>query len=227
MATIRIPPILRPEAGGLREVELSGATVRALLESLVATYPALQERILAGDELPQFLNVFVDGSDVRLLDGLDTPVSDSTTLILLPAVAGGSSPPDPQAEPFALDDDRLAVRRSSVPAERRGPVAAVPVGGAAREVRVAVDDTARIRLRAVAEDQGGRDPGEHGTCHEAEKEPVAGAEPPQQARALGRHASPAGRPRACLRPSRTQRRLPEAGRAPGSVSARSRTRPPR
>ena len=94
MATIRIPPILRPEAGGLREVEASGATVRAVLASLVASYPALRERIFDGSELPQFLNVFVDGSDVRLLDGLDTAVSDATTVILLPAVAGGSRSPD-------------------------------------------------------------------------------------------------------------------------------------
>jgi molybdopterin synthase sulfur carrier subunit len=144
MATIRIPPILRPEAGDQREVEVSGATVRALLESLVATYPALQERILAGDELPQFLNVFVDGSDVRLLDGLDTAVSDSTTVILLPAVAGGARPPDAEAKPIALGDDGVAVFRGSVPTERCGPNAAVPVGGATREVRVAVDDAARV-----------------------------------------------------------------------------------
>lgn len=144
MATIRIPPILRPEAGGQREVELSGATVRALLKSLVAAYPALHERILAGDELPQFLNVFVDGSDVRLLDGLDTAVTESTTVILLPAVAGGAGPPDAEAEPFALGDDGVAVLRGPVPTEWCGPLAAVPVGGATREVRVAVDDAARI-----------------------------------------------------------------------------------
>ncbi len=62
--------------------------MREALESLVATYPALSDRIFDGGELPQFLNVFVDGSDVRLFDGLDTPVADAT-IILLPAVAGG------------------------------------------------------------------------------------------------------------------------------------------
>ena len=76
MSTIRIPPILRPEAGGNREVDASGTTVREALENLVATYPALKDRIFDGDELPQFLNVFVDGSDVRLLDGLDTELGD-------------------------------------------------------------------------------------------------------------------------------------------------------
>jgi molybdopterin synthase sulfur carrier subunit len=89
MATIRIPPILRPDAGGNRQVEAAGSTVREVLEGLVTTYPALRDRIFDGDDLPQFLNVFVDGSDVRLFDGLATAVADEATIILLPAVAGG------------------------------------------------------------------------------------------------------------------------------------------
>jgi sulfur-carrier protein len=87
--TVRIPPILRPEAGGNRNVETPGATVREVLENLVSTYPAIRDRVFDGDKLPQFLNVFVDGSDVRLFDGLDTKVADGATVILLPAVAGG------------------------------------------------------------------------------------------------------------------------------------------
>ncbi len=93
MPTIRIPPILRPEAGGNRQVEATGATVREVLEELVTTYPSLRDRIFAGDDLPQFLNVFIDGSDIRLFEGLDTAVGDETTLILLPAVAGGGAGP--------------------------------------------------------------------------------------------------------------------------------------
>ena len=89
MATIRIPPILRPEAGGNRNVEVPGQTVREVLDGLLTTYPSLRDRIYDGGELPQFLNVFVDGSDVRLSEGLDTKVGDATTVILLPAVAGG------------------------------------------------------------------------------------------------------------------------------------------
>ena len=89
MATVRIPPILRPEAGNNRQLDVPGETVREVLESLVATYPSLRGRIFEGDELPQFLNVFIDGSDVRLFDGLETKVADGATVILLPAVAGG------------------------------------------------------------------------------------------------------------------------------------------
>ena len=91
MATVRIPPILRGEAGGKRELELAGDTVREVLDALVEAYPSLRSRILPAGELPQFLNVFADGSDIRLSQGLDTPVGASTALILLPAVAGGSA----------------------------------------------------------------------------------------------------------------------------------------
>jgi molybdopterin converting factor small subunit len=89
VATVRIPPILRADAGGNRLVELPGATVRELLENLVAAYPPLRERIFEGQELPQFLNVFVNGADIRLADGLDAALATDATVILLPAVAGG------------------------------------------------------------------------------------------------------------------------------------------
>ena len=97
MATVRIPPILRPEAGGQRQLELDGATVREALEQLVATYPPLGPRIFAGEQLPQFLNVFVDGTDIRLGAGLETPLAERSTVILLPAVAGGAAAPAARA----------------------------------------------------------------------------------------------------------------------------------
>lgn len=89
MAQIRIPPVLRPEAAGSRTVDVEAATVREALDQLVATYPGLKARVLEGDGVPSFLNVFVDGDDVRLLDGLDTGVATESTILLLPAVAGG------------------------------------------------------------------------------------------------------------------------------------------
>lgn len=89
MAEIRIPPVLRPDAGGQRLVDVEADTVREALDTLVAQYPALKERVLEGDGVPTFLNVFVDGSDVRLLSGLDTSVSAGSKILLLPAVAGG------------------------------------------------------------------------------------------------------------------------------------------
>jgi molybdopterin synthase sulfur carrier subunit len=89
MTQIRIPPVLRSEAAGNRTVDVEAATVREALDQLVTTYPALKSRVLEGDGVPSFLNVFVDGDDVRLLGGLDTAVADGSTILLLPAVAGG------------------------------------------------------------------------------------------------------------------------------------------
>ncbi len=90
MPEIRIPPVLRGEAAGRRSVPVEAATVREALGALVAEHPALEARVLEGDGVPSFLNVFVDGEDVRLLDGLETPLAAGSTVLLLPAVAGGA-----------------------------------------------------------------------------------------------------------------------------------------
>jgi sulfur-carrier protein len=86
---VRIPPVLRAEVGGAREVEASGETVRELLEDLSSRLPALGARVYSGGEIQPFVNVYVDGEDVRTRDGLDTPVRAGATVILLPAMAGG------------------------------------------------------------------------------------------------------------------------------------------
>ena len=89
MTVVRIPPVLRPDAGGLRDVTIDAGTVREALSKLVAEYPALEERVFPGEEVPTFINIFVDGENVRLGGGLDTPVGPESALLLLPAVAGG------------------------------------------------------------------------------------------------------------------------------------------
>jgi molybdopterin synthase sulfur carrier subunit len=89
MSTVRVPPVLREDAGGAREVNASGATVRELIEDLTAQLPALGDRIYDGEEIRPFVNVYLDGEDVRTLGGLDVPVRESSTLVLLPAMAGG------------------------------------------------------------------------------------------------------------------------------------------
>jgi molybdopterin converting factor small subunit len=81
--------VLRTEAGGKREVEATGSTVRELLEDLSSRLPALGSRVYGEGEIKSFVNVYVDGEDVRTRDGLDTPVRDTSTVILLPAMAGG------------------------------------------------------------------------------------------------------------------------------------------
>ena len=86
---VRVPPVLRAEAGGAREVEASGANVREVLEDLTARLPALGTKVYGEGEIQSFVNVYVDGEDVRTRDGLETPVRETSTVILLPAMAGG------------------------------------------------------------------------------------------------------------------------------------------
>jgi sulfur-carrier protein len=90
MPELRIPPVLRPDAGGRRTVAVEAATVGEALAALVAAHPALECRVRDGDGVPAFLNVFVDGEDIRLLQGLETPVGPAAKVLLLPAVAGGA-----------------------------------------------------------------------------------------------------------------------------------------
>ena len=89
MSLIRIPPQLRGEVGGAREVPAEGGSVRELLDDLLSRFPALRHQLVEDDELAPFVNVYVEGEDVRTLDGLDTPVAHGSTVILLPAMAGG------------------------------------------------------------------------------------------------------------------------------------------
>jgi molybdopterin converting factor small subunit len=89
MSLIRIPPQLRGEVGGARQVPAEGGTVRELLDDLMARFPGLRSQIVEDDEIAPFVNVYVEGEDVRTLDGLDTSVDQGSTVILLPAMAGG------------------------------------------------------------------------------------------------------------------------------------------
>jgi molybdopterin converting factor small subunit len=82
--------VLREEAGGAREVEANGSTVRELLEDLTARLPDLGSRVYDGTEIRSYVNVYVDGEDVRTRGGLDAPVREGATVVLLPAMAGGA-----------------------------------------------------------------------------------------------------------------------------------------
>jgi molybdopterin converting factor small subunit len=88
--TIRIPPTLRPEVGGERHVPARGETVRELLDDLMHRFPGLRQQLVEDDDIAPFVNVYVEGEDVRTLDGIETPVREGATVILLPAMAGGS-----------------------------------------------------------------------------------------------------------------------------------------
>jgi molybdopterin synthase sulfur carrier subunit len=83
MSVVRIPPTLRAETGGERDVIAEGETVRELLDDLMSRFPALAGKL-------EYANVYVGGEDVRTREGYETRVSDSDTVILLPAMAGGA-----------------------------------------------------------------------------------------------------------------------------------------
>ena len=88
--TVRIPTQLRPLAANASEVQIDGSTVEEVLKGLEAQHPGFGERLFdAEGNLRRFVNVFVADEDIRFLDGLSTPVEDSTTISIIPAVAGG------------------------------------------------------------------------------------------------------------------------------------------
>jgi len=87
--TVKIPTQLRSASGGEAQVDVEGATVGEALEELFDQHGELRERMLEDGELRRFVNVYVDGEDVRFLDGLKTAVSAGGEVTILPAVAGG------------------------------------------------------------------------------------------------------------------------------------------
>ena len=90
MPQIRIPTQLRSLAGGISEVTVNGSTVAEALKNLDATHPGFGERIFDGSgTLRRFVNVFVADEDIRFHDGVETPVSETDTISIVPAVAGG------------------------------------------------------------------------------------------------------------------------------------------
>jgi len=90
MSTIRLPQVLRQQANGERAIEVDGATVGEAVQALVGRHPALATQLLTAEgELHRFVNVYVNGRDVRYLAGLETPVDERDEIRLLPAIAGG------------------------------------------------------------------------------------------------------------------------------------------
>ena len=90
MPTVKIPPVLRPQTGGDAEIVASGETVGAALRALIQSHPGTEQQLFSPDgDLNRYVNVYLNDEDVRVLDGLDTPVSDADVVVILPAMAGG------------------------------------------------------------------------------------------------------------------------------------------
>ena len=90
MPTIKVPPVLRSNTDGEAEVSVDGATVGDALSALAERYPSTREQLFSEDgQLNRYVNVYLNDEDVRVLDGLGTSASDSDTVVILPAMAGG------------------------------------------------------------------------------------------------------------------------------------------
>jgi molybdopterin synthase sulfur carrier subunit len=90
MSTVRIPPTLRTSTGGAKTVEVPSGTVREVINGLVTVHPSLASQLIAPNgDLNRFVNAFLNDTDVRHLQDLETAVADGDTLVLLPAMAGG------------------------------------------------------------------------------------------------------------------------------------------
>ncbi len=90
MSTVKIPPVLRASTGGEKEVSAEGSNVGEVLRALAGEHPDTERQIFSAEgELNRYVNVYLNDEDVRVLNGLDTPVKDADTLVILPAMAGG------------------------------------------------------------------------------------------------------------------------------------------
>ena len=91
MATVKIPPVLRASVGGEKEVSAEGSSVGEVLNALASAHPQTQTQLFSAEgELNRYVNVYLNDEDVRVLDGLQTAVGEGDTLVILPAMAGGS-----------------------------------------------------------------------------------------------------------------------------------------
>ena len=87
---VKLPTVLRPHAGGERQVDAAGETVAEVMGDLIGRFPSLKDQLFESEEsLRRFVNVYLNDDDIRYLGGLEAGVSDGDRLTILPAVAGG------------------------------------------------------------------------------------------------------------------------------------------
>ncbi len=89
MVTVRIPTPLRTLTGGEDQVQVPGATLREVIETLEQKHPGIRDRLLDDKGVRRFVNIYVGDEDVRFLDGLETKLSSGTEISIVPAIAGG------------------------------------------------------------------------------------------------------------------------------------------
>jgi molybdopterin synthase sulfur carrier subunit len=90
MTTVKLPPVLRKQAGGAKEVQVEGSTVGDVLDALDQKHAGIKAQLITPDgQIARFVNVYVNDEDVRFLQGLNTEVKGTDTVVILPAMSGG------------------------------------------------------------------------------------------------------------------------------------------
>jgi sulfur-carrier protein len=89
MPSIKIPTPLRVYTGNQAQVEVNGATIGEALADLTTQYPELRQHLYNGDQLRNFVNVFIGEDDIRFLSGLETDISEADSIRIIPSIAGG------------------------------------------------------------------------------------------------------------------------------------------
>ena len=89
MALVKIPEILNSYTKGENKLSINGTTLFEIIESLEKQYPGIKEKFIENGEIRQFINIYIDGEDVRFKNGLKTKVNTESEITILPAIAGG------------------------------------------------------------------------------------------------------------------------------------------
>jgi len=89
MITVRIPTPLRTLTGGNEQVQVAGATLREVIDTMEKQHPGIRDRVLDDKGVRRFVNIYVGDEDVRFLDGLETKLAAGTEISIVPAIAGG------------------------------------------------------------------------------------------------------------------------------------------
>ena len=87
---VRIPTILQTYTAGSKAVEAQGTSLQGVIDDLEANHPGIKDRLLDNGDLRRFVNVYINDEDVRFIGGLQAPLKDGDTVVVLPAVAGGA-----------------------------------------------------------------------------------------------------------------------------------------
>ncbi|MCL1956111.1 MAG: molybdopterin-synthase adenylyltransferase MoeB [Fibromonadales bacterium] len=130
MIKIQIPYALRTFTGRNAEVEVEGSTAGEAIKALAEAHPALKTHLFAEDgQLRNFINLFVDGTNINNLQGLNTPIKENGEMMLVPAIAGGSDFPDLSNEEIARYSRHLLLPEIGVEGQKKLKAAKVLIVG--------------------------------------------------------------------------------------------------